>query len=182
MIEATEIQSNPEAGVDQPAEVRQTTQGGVALAITQACPEDKDILRDFFRHVSPEDLRFRFLETVKTVDEAVLQRMIAGGGDVTFLAYAMPGRALAAVATLTHGSGHGQADVAMATRSDWKKKGVSWTLLEHVLAFAKARGFATVSSLESADNRQAIALEREMGFIARLNSDGTAEVLASKTL
>jgi hypothetical protein len=43
-------------------------------------------------------------------------------------------------------------------------------LLEHVLACAAARGLRRVNSLESGDDREAINLQREMGFVARLHS------------
>jgi acetyltransferase len=177
MIEADEMQSN-----DATDAVRLKTRSGFAVNVAQAGPDDKDELREFFRHVSPEDLRFRFLETVKQVDEAVLKRMVEGVSDVTFLARIVPQGTLIAAATLSVAGDHDKAEVAMSTSSAWKNKGVSWTLLEHVLAYAKARGFTAVSSLESADNREAIALEREMGFIARLNSAEAGEVLASKNL
>lgn len=40
-------------------------------------------------------------------------------------------------------------------------------MLDHACAFAKARGFKRVHSMELADSRSAIALEEEMGFTAR---------------
>jgi acetyltransferase len=158
------------------------TRDGVVLHVAQAAPEDRTALRAFFGKMTPDDLRFRFLEAIKTVDDAVIRHMVEGVDDVTFLARNGADGALVAVATLATGGDRQKADVALATLPAWKSKGVSWTLLEHVLACAKERGFVVVSSLEAAGNHAAIALEREMGFVARLNSADPPEVLTSKKL
>lgn len=57
-----------------------------------------------------------------------------------------------------------RAELAVSVHRDWKGKGVSWTLVQHVLRYAEAEGIAAVESVESTDNHAALALEREMGF------------------
>ena len=77
---------------------------------------------------------------------------------------------------------HRRAELALAVREGFKAKGVSWTLVEHVLRYAAAEGIETVESLESRDNHAAIALEREAGFeIEPAGSSGT-EVLVRRRL
>lgn len=60
-----------------------------------------------------------------------------------------------------------QAEVAIAVRSDLKGQGLGWTLLQHLLAYARAKGVKAVSSVESADNASALELESQMGFTSR---------------
>ncbi|WQB99075.1 hypothetical protein U0R22_003245 [Mesorhizobium huakuii] len=42
-----------------------TTHTGFRFEVRRARPEDEPTLAEFFTHVTPEDLRFRFLGAVK---------------------------------------------------------------------------------------------------------------------
>ena len=46
----------------------------------------------------------------------------------------------------------------------------------------KARGIGAIESIEARDNREAIALEREMGFTARSCPGDSTLILLSKRL
>jgi acetyltransferase len=59
-----------------------------------------------------------------------------------------------------------RAEVAIAVHRDFKRMGISWTLLDHVAEFARWKGILTLESIESRDNHDAIDLERERGWIA----------------
>jgi len=62
-----------------------------------------------------------------------------------------------------------------------KRKGISWTLLEHVAHLAKSKGFETLESIEARDHHEAIEMEREMGFTASASpGDPTLIVLRVK--
>jgi acetyltransferase len=98
---------------------------------------------------------------------------------VTYIAFAEDGTPVACC-TLAEEQRGQSAEVTLSVRSDWKGRGVSWTLLEHVLACAAARGLRRVTSLESGDDREAINLQREMGFVARLHSAEPMEFEMSK--
>jgi acetyltransferase len=157
------------------------TNCGTKLHVTRAVPADIDILRQFYDHVSPEDLRFRFFQTMEHVDQDRLAAMVDDERAMTFLAWDADNR-LVAVATLVAEPAGKDAEVALSVRADCKHQGISWTLLDHVLAAAKAQGYHMVSSLEAGANRDAIRLEREMGFVTRLTSAAPVEILASKLL
>jgi acetyltransferase len=75
-----------------------------------------------------------------------------------------------------------RAEVAIAVRSDFKHKGVGWTLLDHVAAYAAARGIGAIESIECRDNREAISLEKEMGFTATSCPGDATLVLLRKSL
>jgi acetyltransferase len=157
------------------------TRSGIILHIRLAHPGDEPALKQFFAQVTPDDLRFRFLDTIKQVADEQIATMTGGDAVRTFLATNVEDE-LIAVASLIGAPGEDTAEVALSVAADWKHLGVSWTLLEYVLACAKAKGFKLVSSLEAGENREAIKLEREMGFIARLSSAAPVEILVSKSL
>jgi len=157
-----------------------TTRSGARLHARTAQASDTGLLSDLFRHVSAEDLRFRFMDTAGELSAGQLAALVdADHGVTTFLALCGDGCAVACC-TLTEDKDGQSADVTLSVRSDWKGKGVSWTLLEYVLGCAAARGLKRVSSLESGEDRAAINLQREMGFVARLHSADPMEYTLSK--
>lgn len=158
-----------------------TTRDGETLMIAPGKPADEDGIKAFFASVSPEDLRFRFCDTVREVDHERIAQMVSDPSVATFLARGADGTLLA-IATLAADLDGEEAEVALSTRLAAKGHGVSWTLLEYVLDVAKAHGIASVRSFDLVEHRAAIKMEREMGFTARLNWADPAEVVASKAL
>ncbi|MGN6278806.1 MAG: bifunctional acetate--CoA ligase family protein/GNAT family N-acetyltransferase [Sphingomonas sp.] len=140
------------------------TRSALKMHLRPVLPADAEVLADFFRHVSPEDLRFRFLSAIHDVGPERIAAMtqIDYRRTMTFLAFA--GETLVATAMLAADPDLSRAEVAISVHRDFKQLGVSWTLLEHVLRYARAQGIETVESVESADNRAALSLEHEMGF------------------
>ena len=51
-----------------------TTRTGLTFHVRPVHPDDEAALAEFFRHVTPEDLRFRFLAGVKEVSQIVLRQ------------------------------------------------------------------------------------------------------------
>jgi acetyltransferase len=159
-----------------------TTRNGIKLHVRPGQPADVDLLADLFAHVSAEDLHFRFIDTVEALGRDRLAALLdAAQGMVTYIAFDEGGCAVACC-TLAEDRGSHSAEVSLSVRSDWKGRGVSWTLLEQVLACAAARGLRRVNSLECPDDREAINLQREMGFVARLRSADPIEIRLSKAV
>jgi len=147
------------------------TRSGLGIHVRPVVPADAELLTDFFHHVTPEDLRFRFLSAIREVgpDRIAAMAQIDYRRTMTFLAFAGP--TLVATAMLAADPDLSRAEVAISVHQDFKQRGVSWTLLEHVLRYAKAQGIAAVESVESSDNRAALSLEHEMGFAAVPDGD-----------
>lgn len=145
------------------------TRTGFLFHVRPVGPDDEAALGEFFSHVTPDDLRFRFLSSVNVVSHGQLSAMI----DVdhrqkeNFLALDRDGTTIIATAMLACDPALTVGEVAISIRPDFKGRGVSWELLEHVAHFAEALGVATLQSIESNANHAAIELEREMGFTAR---------------
>ncbi len=146
---------------------RLTTRSGLAFDVRPVLPDDEAALAEFFSHVSPEDLRFRFLTTLHEVgaERLAVMTQIDYRRTMNFIALAEDGAAIIATAMLVADPGFARAEVAISTRSDRKGQGVSWSLLEHVIRYARAEGIGSIESIESRANAQAIGLEREMGFV-----------------
>lgn len=146
------------------------TRSGLKLYIRSVAPEDAATVRQFFASLSHDDLRFRFLTPVPAPGPSLLEFLIDVDHVRTedFLAFADADddKVLVASAMLAADESLAKAEVAIAVRPEYRNRGVGWALLDFVAGEAKARGIGTLESIECQDNREAIALEREMGFTA----------------
>lgn len=158
------------------------TRGGVVMKVRPVLPTDEAILEALFEHVSPSDLRFRFLSSMKTVDPARIADMIDVDHQTkeTFLAF--DAEKPIATAMLAAEPGQKDAEVAISVRSDMKGRGVGWTLLQYVMCCAKARGFQTIHSIENRANRTTIDLERDAGFHIHGCEGDPSDVVVTKSL
>lgn len=141
------------------------TRLGVRLHVRRARGEDETALATFFAHVSPEDLRFRFLTGVREVSHERLRSMIDTNDRHTesLIAFAEDGSILAA--GMLAGDDHSTtAEAAIAIRHDMKRQGIGWTLLDHLVEHARRKGYHTIEAIEDRENRSAIMIEKEMGF------------------
>lgn len=161
-----------------------TTRTGLVLNVRPAQPDDEAALAEFFAHVTPEDLRFRFLGGVREVshDRLVAMTRIDHRQTENFLAFAEDGKKIIATAMLACDDAMEKGEVAISVRAEDKGKGVGWELLRHIARYAEAKGLKTLESIESRQNHEAIELEREQGFVAESDPDDATLVLIRKQL
>lgn len=160
------------------------TWAGVKLCVRPASAEDEPLLADFFGRLSPDDLRFRFLSTVKEVGPTLVHQLADVDHDRTedLLAFDENDGSLLATAMIAADEDMRRAEVAIAVRSDVKGEGIGWTMLGHACDYAAARGISRIESIESSENRPAIALERQMGFAAAPYEGDATLTLVAKDL
>ena len=159
------------------------TRAGVKLNLRPVSPDDESLLIDFFTRVSPEDLRFRFLSGVPKVGHALAAQLVAVDhtGSENFLAFDEDHRLVATV-MIAADEDFSRAEVAIAIRADCKHRGIGWTLLGYASDYAASRGIKRLESIECRDNREAISLEREMGFTASAYPGDLTLTLVAKDL
>lgn len=155
---------------------------GLVLHVRPVRPDDEAALAEFFTHVTPEDLRFRFLGGVKEVSHERLVAMTHVDHRLTenFLACVDGGKTIIATAILACDASLDKGEVAISVRADYKHKGVAWELLRHVARYAEAKGVKALESIESRENHEAIELEREQGFVAERYPDDATLLLIRK--
>ena len=160
------------------------TRTGLVLHVRPVRVGDEKDLAEFFSHVTPQDLRFRFLASMKEVSHERLSDMTHVDHHRTehFLAFAQDGKSIIATAMVACDAKLERAEVAISVRADDKHKGVAWELLRYVASYAEAKGVKVLESVESRENREAIELEREQGFIAARHPEDPSLVLIRKKL
>ena len=160
-----------------------TTRSGLQVHVRPASPDDLPALEAFFNQLTPEDLRFRFLGTVK-VGQQQLTDMTQVDHDRTesFIATATEDGPIIATAMLACDADMTVGEVAVSIRADYRHRGIGWELLGFMTELAAAKGVKRVLSLESRLNRAAIELEQERGFRARAYDGDASLVLLEKSL
>ncbi|MGN6374585.1 MAG: GNAT family N-acetyltransferase [Sphingomonas sp.] len=145
-----------------------TTRGGIHLAVRPARPGDEQLLDALFQHLTPDDLRFRFLSSVRHVAPEQIAAMthIDHRKTENLLGFDEDKGELVSAAMLACDDRLDRGEVAIVVRRDYKAQGVGWEMLRMVTDYARSRGVGAIESIESRDNHAAIALEREMGFSA----------------
>ena len=163
-----------------------TTRTGLRLYVRPVDYRDRKTLELFLASLAHEDLRFRFLTPLTRPSQSLLDALVGVDHVDTedFLAFAEVdgGKKLVASAMLAADPKMDRAEVAIAIRPDYKKRGVGWTLLDLVARNARARGIRRLESVECRDNRAAIDLEKEMGFTAEPYPGDSSLILVRKDL
>jgi acetyltransferase len=159
------------------------TRDGFDLNVRPASPDDQQALTNFFGQLSPEDLRYRFLSAMTRVTPALARQLVDIDHTQTENLLAFDGHdRLVATAMIAAPNGTDDAEVAVAVRSDRKGHGIGWSMLGHACDYARSRGFKAVHSVQLSDDRAAIALEQEMGFLARPCADDMSLTILSRDL
>jgi N-acetylglutamate synthase-like GNAT family acetyltransferase len=146
-----------------------TTRSGFEFHVRPVESSDREALAEFFTHVSKDDLRFRFLSAVPEVRGSLLDDLVNVDHDhkEDYLAFDIDDKTIIASAMVGASADKSEAEVALAVRSDYKHRGMSWTFLKYVIEQARQNGIRKLQSIESRENHAAIELEKEMGFSAR---------------
>lgn len=161
-----------------------TTRSGLSFQVRSADETDEAMLAEFFTHVTHEDLRFRFLSAIQKVGHAQLAVLtqVDHRRVENFLAFDIVTGCLLASAMLAIEDDLEHAEVAIVIRSDFKDRGLGWSLLEHAAERAAAMGVKTLQAIEMPDNRPAIRVEHDMGFTSRPYPGDATLTLLEKSL
>lgn len=161
-----------------------TTRTGLAVSVRPVRPGDEAALAAFFAHVTPDDLRFRFLSSVNRIGDDRLAAMTHVDHRLTehFVGLDGDGQRIIASAMLAADKDGKIAEIAISIDAAFKKRGIGWVLLGHVARYARAHGIERLQSIESRENHAAIEVEHDMGFTATPYPGDRALVLVEAEL
>jgi acetyltransferase len=129
-------------------------------------PDDEPLILDLLQHVSKEDLRLRFFDSIKEFSHPFLVRL-------THLDYA---RAMAFVAfeeassdilgvVRVHSDPAGETgEYAILLRSDLKGHGLGWALMQMMIEYGKSVGLTQIIGQILRENSVMLKMCRELGF------------------
>ncbi|RKD35450.1 GNAT family N-acetyltransferase [Rhizobium sp. WW_1] len=161
-----------------------TTRDGSRVLVRPAGNDDEKLLGELFDHISPQDLRFRFLSAIKHVSRRQIADLIGVDHSAveSYIAFAQDTATPVATAVLACDRGKGRAEVAISVRSDFKGHGLGWELLSLMVQEAKNRGLDKIESIEDRSNFDAVEREQNMGFRVQPYPDDPTLLLLSKSL
>jgi acetyltransferase len=158
------------------------------LCVRPLAGEDAPAIVDLFEHLTPEDVRARFLVGLRALPPKLLERLSHPDRERELALAAFhpdPHGSLCGVARLaSDADDRNRAEFAVAVRSDWKRRGLGRALLEALIRGARGRGIGELRGEILGENAPMIALARKLGFaiaadprdatlvIARLRLDG----------
>lgn len=153
--------------INAPAKAQDVrTRSGNVLLVRAVTPRDEPLLEEFFDRVSDEDRRFRFLSAHKHVNHQQLAPMVEVDHwlSESFIAFDKASGTVVGHALLVCDKALDTGEIAVSVCSNWRGKGVGWSLLDMLAAAGRERGLRRVISIEDRENHAAIDLEREKGF------------------
>jgi hypothetical protein len=114
------VRAIPVRAMDDDLSTTLETHTGLMLHVRTVKPVDEPLLSDFFRHVTPEDLRFRFLGGVREVSHERLLAMAQVDHVATehFLAFAGSSGAIVVAAMVACNPSMTKAEMAISVRAD----------------------------------------------------------------
>jgi acetyltransferase len=147
-------------------EKRLETRGGLDVLLRPIRPPDERLYEDFLAQVDDSDIRLRLLAPRKAFPHDFLARLtqIDYAREMAFVAIDAAGGDLLGVARLAADPDYTRAEYAILVRSDLQGKGLGWSLMEHLLAYARAEGLGKVEGLVLAENTDMLAMVRGLGF------------------
>ena len=160
-----------------------STRSGIELEVRPASAADEVDLAAFFKRVTDEPRRFRFLSAADHVSHQQLEPLVHTDHFRTesWLGINKASGEIVASGVLACDGPLDTAEVAISVRGDHRGKGLGWAMLDFLARQAQTRGCRRVISIESRNNHAAIELEREKGFVPEAFEGDPTLVVLSKT-
>lgn len=136
------------------------------LLVRPVRPEDEALYPDFFRRVSPDDLRMRFFAPVKDFGHVFIARLtqLDYARTMAFAVISESSGQLLGVVRLHSDANYEVGEYAILLRSDIKGHGLGWKLMELIIQYARAEGLRRIEGQVLAGNVAMLKMCRELGF------------------
>jgi len=139
---------------------------GWRIFVRPVRPDDEDLIRDHLAHVSKEDLRLRFFDSIKEFSHQFIARLIDldYARAMAFVAIDEATREPLGVVRLHADASHEAGEYAILLRSDLKGRGLGWSLMQLIIEYAKSEGVKRISGQILQENTVMLNMCRELGF------------------
>jgi GNAT superfamily N-acetyltransferase len=140
--------------------------GGWRVFVRPVSRDDGLVVRDLLEHVSKEDLRLRFFDSIKEFSDQFvvkltdLDRLCA----IAFVAFDEVSKETIGVVWLYCDPIQATGEYAILLRSDLKGRGLGWALMQLIIAYAKSEGLKQMSGQILQENTVMLKMCRELGF------------------
>jgi RimJ/RimL family protein N-acetyltransferase len=135
--------------------------------------DDELLLRDLLAHVSTEDLRLRFFDSIKEFSPQFITRLLTIDGvhAMAFVAIDEASEEMLGVVRIYCDQVRQTGEYAVLLRSDLKGRGLGWDLMQLIIEYAKAEGLNRLCGQVLQENFAMLKMCRELGFEVRMDAD-----------
>ncbi|MGD8540868.1 MAG: bifunctional acetate--CoA ligase family protein/GNAT family N-acetyltransferase [Desulfobacteraceae bacterium] len=172
-----------------PKELEETVNlpDGQRLLLRPIRPEDEPAIHDLFQRLSPEEIRFRFLHTMKYLSHDQAARLTQIDYDRQMALVLAEGRgpgnpALCGGVRIAADPDNTAAEFAILLRSDMTGKGLGPMLMRRIIDYARSRGIGEIYGEVLAENRTMRRLCEAFGFSFKAVPDDPGVMRASLKL
>jgi len=136
-------------------------------------PDDEPLILELLQHVSKEDLRLRFFDSIKQFTHPFLARLIQldYARAMAFIAFdEVRGDVLGVVRLHSDAAGE-SGEYAILLRSDLKGRGLGWALMQLIIAYARSEGLKRIFGQILHENSVMLKMCHELGFEVEIDPD-----------
>jgi acetyltransferase len=147
-----------------------TLADGSEIALRPIRPEDEPSLREAFKKLTPQDVRFRFFSVMGELSHELAARLTQIDYDREMALVAHPPDApedIWGVVRLASDPDRRAAEFAVIVRSDRQRRGLGRLLMQHLVAYARSRGIGALWGSVLRQNRAMRATAEALGFTFR---------------
>ena len=136
-------------------------------------PDDEPLIRQLLQHVSPEDLRLRFFDSIKEFSHSFLARLIQldYAHAMAFVALDETSGDILGVVRVHSDPAGKSGEYAILLRSDLKGRGLGWALMQMMIEYARSEGLTQIIGQILHENAVMLQMCRELGFEVKTDPD-----------
>ncbi|WP_411833531.1 GNAT family N-acetyltransferase [Pseudoxanthomonas mexicana] len=136
-------------------------------------PEDEAMFREFFTHVSDEDLRLRFFQSVRHFSHEFIARLtqLDYARSIALVAIRPEDGSMLGAVRLLADANYDRGEYGILVRSDLKGHGLGWRLMTIMIEYARWLGLNVVEGQVLRENRTMLEMCRQFGFQVKPDRD-----------
>jgi acetyltransferase len=140
---------------------------GTPVFVRPLKPEDGALYPEFFRSLTPEDLRLRFFAPLRELSQDMIERFtrLDYSRAMAFIAIdETDGKMLGVVRLHYDPGGKTAGEYAVNIRSGLKGKGLGWVLMRRIIEYARSEGLKEIHGEVLNENATMLQMCSELGF------------------
>jgi RimJ/RimL family protein N-acetyltransferase len=136
-------------------------------------PNDNLLFRELLAHVSKQDLRLRFFDSIKEFSDQFIAQLtqLDYACAMAFIAIDESSNETLGVVRLHADATHETGEYAILLRSDLKGRGLGWCLMQMMIEYAKSDGLKRIFGQILQENTVMLKMCRELGFEIKTDAD-----------
>src|ERR1700681_681086 len=136
-------------------------------------PGDASTIRDLLAHVSKQDLRLRFFDSIKEFSPEFIAGLthLDYSRAMAFVAIDEASNETLGVVRLHTDASREAGEYAILLRSDLKGRGLGWALMQLIIEYAKSQDLKRIDGQTLQENSVMLKMCRELGFKIKADTE-----------